>query len=669
MIKKLKEFWQSVFVDSIKTRVTSLFEVIKTLTDMPVALAQREEAVARSMKKYSEIFDQSPIAIGWYDNAGFLVSINSACLKLFGVMGCREITKFNLFNDPNIDQDIKIKLLNGEIVKFESEFSFEKVRSLKLYQTTCLGTKKLDWIISPMKIDGVVAGYIEQIQDITDRKNAEDALVVSEEKYRNLIENNHDIIYTLSADGIFGFVSPAWTELLGHQIGEVEKHSFQEFVYNEDIPACLEWLKKVIETGQKQKGLEYRVKHADGTWRWHASSAVPIRDKNGDVCGYTGTARDITERKQLQKALIVAERLSVIGEMSSGVAHDFNNSLQVIGGNLELALYDSNIPPETIAFIEIAKKSASDAASRVRQLQRFAKKKEVVNYGPIDIHTLLDQAVSQTRPLWKDESQKKGLQISFQKSYGNVTTIDGEEGELGSVLYNLIKNAIEAMPDGGKIIIETGMVDKSIFIRLSDNGIGMNEDTKMRIFQPFFSTKGFELGRGLGMSSVYLIIRDHGGSVSVINTELGKGTTIEVLLPAGKKEKERSVEVFSNSRDWNSIRVLWVDDETPIREMGKMFMQRLGHFADFASSGREAIEILKKNQYNLLITDVGMPKMNGWQLVEAINGLYPEMKVVVVSGWGLNGFSEEVENHRVSYVINKPMSMKKLKEVIEKMFG
>lgn len=487
--------------------------------------------------KYNEIFNQSPIAIEWYDRAGFLISVNNACLKLFGVVNQREITKFNLFKDPNIARDIKIKLLDGETVKFESEFSFEEVKRLKLYRTTCSGKKILDWSITPMKIDNVVVGYIEQIQDIT-------------------------------------------------------------------------------------------------------------------------------ERRQLRKALIETERLSAIGEMSSGVAHDFNNSLQIIIGNLEMILYDSGISQEVIDLIEVAKKSANDAASRVRQLQHFAQAKKEVKYNPINLNTLLDHAITQSKPLWKDEAQKKGLRISFQKIYGKITTVNGEEGELSSALYNIIKNAIEAMPSGGEIVVETGIVDKNVFVRLSDNGMGMSEDTKIRIFQPFFSTKGFNLGKGLGMSGVYSIIRDHGGLVAVINTELGKGTTIEILLPMGEKDKEQAKKVFFGSSNLTSARVLWVDDEEPIREVEKMFMNRLGHFANFASSGIEAIEILKNNQYDLLITDIGMPEMSGWQLVEAINGLYPKMKIAIVSGWGADIVNEEKAKHDIDYVLGKPISIREIEHVI-----
>jgi diguanylate cyclase (GGDEF)-like protein/PAS domain S-box-containing protein len=139
--------------------------------------------------------------------------------------------------------------------------------------------------------------------DISERRRAEAALALSEEKFRLLVENSHDIIYTLTPEGVFTFVSPAWTTLLGHPVNQVAGHPFQPFVHPDDLPGCMVWLQKVIETGQRQEGVEYRVRHIDGSWRWHTSSAVPLRDEAGTVIGFEGIARDITERKQMQQKL------------------------------------------------------------------------------------------------------------------------------------------------------------------------------------------------------------------------------------------------------------------------------------------------------------------------------------------------------------------------------
>jgi CheY-like chemotaxis protein len=372
---------------------------------------------------------------------------------------------------------------------------------------------------------------------------------------------------------------------------------------------------------------------------------------------------DITERKQAEKKILETERLSAIGEMSSGVAHDFNNSLQVILGNLQMAMLVPGIPSEATEFVEAALKSAGDATARVRQLQRFTKKSSTMEHTTLNLTTLIDDIIFQTKPIWKNDAEKKGLSIGIQKTYGETPSVDGNAGELSSVFHNLIKNAVEAMPHGGKITVETGVRGREVFACISDTGIGMSEDTQKRIFQPFFSTKGLEPGRGLGMSAVYATIKDHGGTIAVVRTEVGKGSTIEVKLPMGIKHhavsKQATIESYQIS-----ARVLWVDDEPDIRKLGKRILERLGHFVETAGSGREALELLKTNQYDLLVTDIGMPGMSGWQLAEAVKGKHGAMKVAIVTGWGADVSSEEKIKHGIGYVLGKPTTIEEIRNLV-----
>jgi CheY-like chemotaxis protein len=339
----------------------------------------------------------------------------------------------------------------------------------------------------------------------------------------------------------------------------------------------------------------------------------------------------------------------------------------MIIGYLDLAMMNPNTNPDVAELIKNARRSGLDAATRVRQLQRFTKKTSRAKFRAMDINNLLEEAVQQSRPLWKDEAEKKGLQFSFQKSYGKIEAVDGDDGEIRSALHNLIKNAVEAMPSGGTITLETGVFDKKVYIRISDTGIGMDEETKKRIFEPFFTTKGYKLGMGLGMSIVHSTIRDHGGKIFVRETEVGKGTMFEMLLPIMAKKEEASEEQVPSASQI-TVRVLWVDDEEIIRKTGKLFLEQLGHAVDVAASGEEAISLLAASRYDLMVTDIGMPKMSGWQLLKAINGKYSEMKVVVLSGWGAAAFDDEKAMHNIEYILGKPITQADLKKLLDQMF-
>ena len=373
--------------------------------------------------------------------------------------------------------------------------------------------------------------------------------------------------------------------------------------------------------------------------------------------------RLISERKRAEEALIQAQRLSAIGELASGVAHDFNNSLQGIFGNIDLALL-KDISPEVKDYLETIKKSAIDAASRIHQLQRFSGKCESLSgHDRLDLNSIVEEAILQTRPLWKDESEKAGITIAIEKKFAaKELIVNGNPGELRSVLYNMIKNSVHAMPEGGKMAFETGETEKGVFLTVTDTGTGMDEKTKARVFEPFFTTKGFGQGKGLGLSISYAIIKEHGGRTYVKESVLNIGTSIEIVLPYPKRKRNSLQGAVSGYAA--SASVLWVDDEEMIRNIGKEMLEALAHRADVAASGVEALSLLRNNQYDLLITDIGMPDMNGWQLVERIKENYPEMKVAVVTGWGAEVSNEEKEKYGVDKVLGKPIDIMQLKHMV-----
>ncbi len=506
---------------------------------------------------------------------------------------------------------------------------------------------------------------VEQLNRlISERKKSEKALRESEQRFRLIAQSTNDIFYEWDIESgeleWLGDIDSA----LGYKVGEI-KHTLENWlrlIHPKDRPS-LEDAVLLHKESTKPIDYIYRIMYKNGSTRYWNDNGSPIMDQEGKPKKWVGGISDITERKEAEEALIQAQRLSAIGELASGVAHDFNNSLQGIFGNIELALL-RDISPEVRGYLETIKKSAVDAASRIQQLQRFSGKGKSQNgYEQLNLNSIVDDAVWQTRPLWKDESEKVGITITIEKNYtGKELRVDANSGELRSVLYNLIKNSVHAMPEGGKLAFETGENEMGVYITVTDTGTGMDEETKTRVLQPFFTTKGFEQGKGLGMSTSYAIVKEHGGEIYVKETVLGKGTSIEIMLPYSKGKENRLEDAVSGYE--GSARVLWVDDEKVIRNMGKDLLETLKHSADIAESGEEALSLLRNNRYDLMITDVGMPNMSGWQLAKRIKGNYPEMMVAVVTGWGADVSNEEKEKHGVGYVLGKPIDMDQLKHMV-----
>lgn len=493
------------------------------------------------------------------------------------------------------------------------------------------------------------------------------ALAQSEKKFRTLVEKASDIIYSISSSGMVTYLSPNWKIILGHDIEEVEGKLFVDFLHPDDVDTYVNFLIEIIEPDKKRNYVEYRVRNKDQSWSWHVSSVTPQFDKDDKVISYIGIAHDISERKQAEKAIIESQRLSAIGEMASSVAHDFNNSLQAISGNIELALLKPSLPPEIEKYLVTILTSATDAATRVQLLQRFAgKKKNASEYQQVNLNKVITDVIAQARPIWKDRMEADGFQIKIEAIQKDIPAVEGNDSELRSVVYNVVKNSIEAMPEGGKIIFKTGLREGYVYIQITDSGIGMNEEAKTRLFQPFYTTKGFEAGRGLGMSGAYSIIKEHKGNIKILETAPDKGTTIEILLPY-KFENSFPGEEGKKEKATQKREILWVDDDKMIREVAGEMLEALGHNSVIVKNGYHALELLETKKFDLVITDVGMPDINGWLLAEKIKEKYSgEIKVAIVSGWNEQIIDEKKLKYGVEHILVKPIQLSNLKSLIEK---
>lgn len=499
---------------------------------------------------------------------------------------------------------------------------------------------------------------------LKNQKSAQD-LMESRKSYKDLVDLLPQALFEIDLEGNFTFANEFGLKHFGYTQQDIDRGFNVLNLFSEtERKRVKENIKRILQ-GENLSGNEYVARKKDGNEVQVLIYSSPIVYEDKPI-GLRGIVLDITDKKRAEQAIIDAERLTAVGEIAAGVAHDFNNALQSILGNLELAMSDRQIPEQVRNDLNRVKKAATAAASSVRQLQRFAgHARKEPKMKVVDVKSIVNDGLAQTRHLWKDEAHRQGIVYNINNECADSLTILGDHGDLRNVLYNLLKNSLQAMPDGGNIDIKAHLDDnENVRIRVSDTGAGMDLETQKRIFQPFFSTKGFEQGKGLGMSRVYATVKEHKGKISVTSV-VNEGTVVEISFPY-KKPHIPVQDVFEYE---GMADVLWVDDEDPIRDIGKRILSSLGHSAETASNGHEALELLKKRQaenklYDLVITDIGMPGMSGWQLAKRIKENYPAVKIAVVTGWGNDITPEKRAEFGVGYVIGKPVGIDQVKRLV-----
>ena len=400
-------------------------------------------------------------------------------------------------------------------------------------------------------------------EDFTEHRQAEEALRESEERFRNIVEYANDILYSLTTDGVFTYVSPNWTDILGHDVSEVNGQSFAPFVHPEDLPACLAFLNKVIETGEKQSGIEYRVKHKDGSWRWHTSNASCLKDDHGNQVSFIGIARDVTDKKraseelrranrelrETQAQLVQSEKMASLGNLVAGIAHEINTPVgaihsmhdtliraveklqRTLASDLPQEYWEDQAIQSTLKVISDANRVIAAGSERVTEivhsLRSFARLDEA-EMKEADLHEGIDNALTLV------DHALKG-RIDVVKHYSNIPPIVCYPSRLNQVFLNILVNAAQAIEDTGEITIATFVKGDRAHVTIRDTGVGIPEDHLKEIYDPGFTTKGVGVGTGLGLSICYQIIQDHEGEIQV-ESQIGEGTTFTVVLPTDLDE-------------------------------------------------------------------------------------------------------------------------------------
>jgi signal transduction histidine kinase/ActR/RegA family two-component response regulator len=385
------------------------------------------------------------------------------------------------------------------------------------------------------------------------------------------------------------------------------------------------------------------------------ASQMSISIENAQL--FADLKQTLQELRQVQDQIIQAEKLRAMGEMASGVAHDFNNVLAVVLGNIQLLLHqlDRLSPEEIREGLKVIERSSKDGAETIRRIQEFTGVRRDKEFISLSLKEIVAEVVNITQPRWKDQTQKKGIQVELTTQLGDIPLIMGNPSELREVLTNIIFNAVDAMPQGGKLIIVTQpQTEDWVEVRITDTGIGMTEEVRKRVFDPFFTTKGVT-NSGLGMSVSYGIIKRHGGEI-LIESEPGKGTAFIIHLPTGYGEEEAVVKKVTPLKESRQARILVIDDEDSVRDILSRMLKTKGHQVVVASNGEEGIERFRSESFDLVFTDLGMPKLSGWEVGKTIKGINPRVPIAMITGWGVELDREKLSESGIDLIVSKPFN-------------
>ncbi len=500
-------------------------------------------------------------------------------------------------------------------------------------------------------------------QEIGERELAETALRESEEKFKSLGENAPDIIYTLAVDGIFTYVNSVWEEILGHKREEVVGRYFIDFVRKEQSEGYVQDLQRVIGRKETIRDISVTLLHKDGSLRFFNMSGAPNFNSEGMVTGMVGLFKDITEQRKLEAHLKQAQKLESIGTLTSGVAHNFRNILAAVLVNNQLLQMKYKNDPQLLRITETIMGAVNRGVQLVDGLMLFSHKQAKYEFCVVN----LAEVIRETYQLISRSFDKR---ISITMDIPQSLPVTGDHSALSQVIINLCTNARDAMPEGGVLRFEARKEDGNALAIISDTGHGMDNETLEQCFDPFYTTKEVGKGTGLGLFTIYGIVKDHGGKLHVYS-EPGKGTTFKLYLPMATMgttyiPKDEHVIIKGKGE-----KLLFVDDEVEILEPLKELLEELDYRVACVSSGKEAIDKYKSWKPDVVLLDRNMPEMDGINCAKRIIEHDGAARIVLVSGYdefGPQGIDTETRALLKGYIV-KPVRLKALFKVFSRLFN
>ena len=492
--------------------------------------------------------------------------------------------------------------------------------------------------------------------------------------FRSLFHTVADAIAIYDLEGKVEYINPAFTNVFGWTLEEIGG-TRTPFVPESEREATADGIKEILESGKAIQDFETKRLTKDGALVDVSISGSRCENHEGEPAGMLVIFRGTTERRRLHAQLQYAQRMEAIGTLAGGIAHDFNNLLMGIQGNSSLMLLDTQPDDPNYNRLKSIEKLVQNGSKLTNQLLGYAREgKHVVR--PVNLNSVIRE-ISETFGAAKKEIT---LQYDLKE---DLSGIIADQEQFEQVVLNLLINAADAMPRGGNLFLKTTNVTHNemegksynpksgryVLLSVRDTGTGMDEATMARIFEPFYTTKGLVKGTGLGLASVYGIIKGHGGYIDV-QSEKGRGTTFEIFMPASEKKLFQE-KAYAKGVSTGHETVLLVDDEMMIVDVGAQLMKRLGYQILTANSGKEAVKIYGdlQNQIDMVILDMVMPDMSGGETFDKLKSINPNVKVLLASGYDVDGQAKEILERGCSGFIQKPFDVEelshKLREILE----
>lgn len=695
--RKLKEEGQAIFEATHITRDGNKFPVEissnifnwlgqKAILSIAVDITERKRAEEALSQAYNIINRSPAVVFLWKNETNWPVEFVSENVDNLLGYTVSDFIEEKISYSEIIHQDDLIRV--AKEVTDASKESGLKAFTHKPYRIV---TKKGDvkWLSDNTQIrrdpNGVITHYEGIVHDITERKKVEEDLLYSEAKYRQLIENSSDAIYLLYKNR-FEIINARFTELFGITLehAHAPEFNFMNLVSPESRSLVQDRLRAQAEGRELESKYEFKALDAQGQTILVETSVSQIKYKNG--VAIQGTLRDITHKRQFEQQLHHSQKMEAIGTLAGGIAHDFNNLLTVINGYSQLALQKVDRENHLFNTLESILHAGKKAVKLTSQLLAFSRK-QIYQTDVVNINTVIDEMDTLLRRII-------GEDINIDTVLGgNLSRIKADKSQLEQIFVNLVVNARDAVYASNKfdhkpkITIETGetLLDETyvskhpgsskgsyVFISVSDNGVGMDEATKQKIFEPFFSTKEKYKGTGLGLATVYGIVKQNRGSIYVYS-EPNQGTTFKIYWPVTSEEMIHEPGITLTPGDLSgSESILFVEDDEEVSRFAFDSLTSLGYHVSRAANGHLAFElfITREGKFDIIVTDLVMPELNGKEFVKKVKKIKPDIRVIYVSGYTDNHIVHDGMLETGVNFIQKPYSIEtlsgKIRQVLDR---